>query len=318
MTDDELGALLGAEDLERRRELGQGQRLVHYTSAEAAWQIISGQEMWLRNATAMNDFSEIDHGIGCLIKAWHSPAGEHLRAMLDRFQAGLSQECAALFDQHALIVRNHTFITSLSEHDDDEDDYGRLSMWRAYGGRNGVALVLNTTAFTGDTAQMSAFSSPIHYQDANGFAAWFDRWVARLLAAEDRLAGVAPNGLGQAIVFMFRIFALCTKHPGFREEREWRVFTSPHFEAASDWVRYEIATIRGVPQQIAKLKLIDDEERGIVGVAPKSLINRIIIGPCEHPNQIAAAMYEALRMNGVERPWDMIRISDIPLRQSPG
>ncbi|MFX6945320.1 hypothetical protein ABTH53_19890, partial [Acinetobacter baumannii] len=71
--------------------------------------------------------------------------------MLDRIQPGLRDDLAKLFDGHTDAFRVGTFITSLSEHADSEDEYGRLSMWRAYGGRAGVALVLNNAAFAAET-----------------------------------------------------------------------------------------------------------------------------------------------------------------------
>ena len=40
-----------------------------------------------------------------------------------------------------------TYLTSISEHRNKEDTFGRLSMWRAYGETTGVALVMNNSPF---------------------------------------------------------------------------------------------------------------------------------------------------------------------------
>ena len=42
-------------------------RFVHYTSATVAVSVINNGQMWMRNATTMNDFSEVDYGLGLLV-----------------------------------------------------------------------------------------------------------------------------------------------------------------------------------------------------------------------------------------------------------
>jgi len=181
MTPQEAAQLFVPHIITRRAAFTAGKRLVHYTSAEAAYRIITGRQMWLRNAQMMNDFSEIQHGLDCLQQAWASDAGKSLQAMLDRLKQGLRDELATIFDGHTDALKIGTFLTSLSEHDDDEDMYGRLSMWRAYGGKSGVALVLNNTAFAAETPEMRVFSSPVFYQDVPKFIEWFQGWVGNLL-----------------------------------------------------------------------------------------------------------------------------------------
>lgn len=314
MTPDEIAALFAPHILERRTVFQTGKRLVHYTSAEAAYRIISDKQIWLRNAQMMNDFSEIQHGINCLIAGWGSSNGLALQAMLNRIKEGLRDELAQLFDGHAEGLRVGTFITALSEHEDDEDELGRLSMWRAYGGRAGVALVLNNTAFAAETDEMHVFSSPVFYQDIPRFVEWFQGWTAALLAAEDNLHELGADDVRNWLFTVFRSFALCTKHPGFAEEREWRVFYSPLFEGTSDWVEQSVEIVRGMPQHVMKLHLKDDAEKNITGVAPETLVNRVIIGPCDNPIQIRASIGEAMQRAGIENPLQKMWMSLIPLR----
>ena len=60
-------------------------KLAHYTSAENALNIISGQTMWLRNAAVMNDHSEIEHGRAIINAAMGMPPlGGRLSELLDR------------------------------------------------------------------------------------------------------------------------------------------------------------------------------------------------------------------------------------------
>lgn len=270
--------------------------------------------MWLRNAQLMNDFSEIQHGLNCLYSAWDSEPGRALQEMIDRVKSGLRNHIASLFDGHTNNLRNQTYITCVSEHRDEEDELGRLSMWRAYGGRNGVALVLNSDAFNAETDEMRVYSSPVFYQSIDEFTEWFSVWSKAIVAAEHELAQLGGDVVQNWLFASFRSFALCTKHPAFAEEREWRVFYSPAFEGASDWIEPSNEVVHGVPQSVMKLMLRDDPERGIRGVAPATLVERLIIGPSEYPLQIFDSLATSLAAAGVEEPADKIFISNIPLR----
>jgi hypothetical protein len=314
MTHEELTSLFVPHILERRAIFGAGKRLVHYTSAESAYKIIAGRQIWLRNAQMMNDYSEISHGIDCLIQAWDSPTGKELQAMLDRLKSGLRDELANIFDGHTDGLKVGTFILSLSEHDDDEDQLGRLSMWRAYGGRTGVALVLNNTAFAAETDEMHVFSSPVFYQDIPTFVQWFEGWARSIINAEEKLREWGADQVRNVLFTVFRAFALCTKHPGFSEEKEWRVYYSPVHEHDSDWIAPAVEIVNGVPQHLMKLLLKDAADRGVTGVAPATLLNRIIIGPCEYPVQVRAAIAAAMTEAGIENPLNMMWMSLIPYR----
>lgn len=314
MTEDELLKLMLSHFIERYEDLKRGKRLVHYTSAEAAIRIIAGRQLWLRNAQVMNDFSEIQHGISCIHAGWNTDGGKQLQTMLDSIEPGFREQFANLFDRTADSLKQDTYIASLSEHCDSEDSYGRLSMWRAYGGRSGVALVLNNTAFTTNTYPMRVFSIPVLYKDVDQFTRLFDKWARTIVAAQAALKGFNPGIIRDKLYGAFRAFALCMKHPGFAEEREWRVFHSPQFEGTSQWVEKSVEVVHGVPQVLIKLNLRDDLKEGISGVAPETLLNRVIIGPCQYPLQVHAAMVDVLKDAGIRNAENMISMSLIPIR----
>ena len=315
MDESALYSLFLSHLIERAAPVLAGRRLVHYTSAEAAYRIISSRQIWLRNAALMNDYSEMRHGLSCLQEAWVSPTGQRLQGWLDEKWPGLREEIENTFNSHSDSFTNETFMLSLSEHDDDEDELGRLSMWRAYGGRAGVALVLNPTVFSSQTDVIKAFSTPVVYQDVATFVAWFGGWVDGLLAAESDLLSVEREWLSGIFFYAFRTFVLCTKHPGFQEEKEWRVFHSPAIDGQSPWLEHATEVINGIPQQVIKIHLRDDDNLGVVGVAPATLVNRVIIGPCEHPIPIRQALCVALGEAEVPEPPSKLWISFIPLRQ---
>lgn len=300
--------------LERAEAVLAGKRLVHYTSAEALFSVLKSRRWRLRNAKLMNDFSEIQHGLSCLQAAWNSESGSAFQKWVDGQWPDLKDELVSLFDGHAFGIENRTFITSLSEHEDREDNLGRLSMWRAYGGKAGIAVVLNPAVFGSETQQMAVFSGPVLYETPQTFSDWFAGWVTNLQRHSDALATLPFEEVKGWLFHCFRMFCLCIKHPGFSEEKEWRVFHSPEIDGTSKWLSSKIETIRGIPQEIVEISLEDDASVGVVGVAPNTLINRVIIGPCEAPVTLHYALLVALKEAGVEEPERKVWASDIPLR----
>ena len=314
MTHDELFAAFAPQVSAPLARLQAGKRLVHYTSAENAYKIISGQQVWLRNALLMNDFSEIQHGISCLQAAWSDPAGAELRDWLDDAWPGLRAEFVELYDGHINGMQVGTFMLSLSEHDDDEDELGRLSMWRAYGGDAGVALVLNPTFALNDSDEIKAYSAPVLYKSVQDFIPFFRAWVNGLTSNAE-IRQVDRDLILNSLFHAFRMFVLATKHPGFHEEKEWRVFHNPNLDDGSDWLSAHVELVGGIPQNVIKLALRDDETRGIAGVSPAGLINRVILGPSAHPVPIRQALASAMLAAGVEEPMSKIWVSNIPLRK---
>ncbi|HCH93742.1 MAG TPA: hypothetical protein DFK13_02535 [Erythrobacter sp.] len=314
MDDQALINLFSSHLSESVERLKNGSRLVHYTSAENAFKIISGQQVWLRNTQLMNDYSEMRHGLECLRSAWNSPAGVALQEWLEANWQGIRIEIENTLNDHATSMTDDTYMICLSEHDDDEDKYGRLSMWRAYGGRAGVALVLNTTTFLSETDAMAVYSMPVVYRDQDQFVAWFQTWSASIMDVGEAITKIDRQLILNHFFYAFRSFVLATKHPGFKEEREWRVFHSPSIDGASPWIGLSTETVGGIPQHVVKVALKDDLEASVKGAAPQTLINRVIIGPCETPFPIRAALGNAMIAAGVQDAWDKIWMSFIPLR----
>lgn len=299
---------------EAAERMRTGGRVVHYTSAEAAARIISGRQVWLRNALLMNDFSEIQHGLDCLYAGWSSEAGGRFKTWLDHALPDFRAELESSFDKDTAGLRVATFVMSLSEHDDTEDELGRLSMWRAYGGKCGVALVLNPTIFITETDELKVYSAPVRYLSVSEFASWFAAWTTKLIANEEYICAVPQPTLLWFFKYAFRMFALCTKHPGFSEEREWRIFHSPLLDGTSGWLRKDNEIINGLPQEVVKVSLKDDPEKGVQGAEPMALFNRLIIGPTAHPLPVYHSLYNLLEAAGVDNPSQRIFVSNIPLR----
>lgn len=289
-------------------------RFVHYTTAEVAVSILKNRKVWMRNTQTMNDYMEFEHGFRCLRAAYQSNVGEQLRSALEAIFPGFVSEVEQRFNGWEPHIRHNTYITCISEHRDNEDKNGRLSMWRAYGGGNGVAMVLNNTAFTSDSQALNAYSSPVAYLDDKRFSTEFEKVANQVKKDASFIKTLGKERVLNLVFHMFRFAAVCTKHPGFHEEKEWRVIYSPDLEP-SDRIGEEIQAVRGVPQKIHTIPLANIPEEGLWGVSIPDLLERIIIGPTQHPRAMFQAFHKLMAEAGIENPGERIFISDIPLRQ---
>lgn len=291
----------------------RGLKMAHYTTAENAALILKGRTLWLRNAQLMNDFSEVAYGTACLQIALRDGQGAKMQAALDAAHPGLWLAIAEFLNSMELQTRTHTYLTSLSAHD-PEDNLGRLSMWRAYGGpTSGVAIIFNTEVFGEDSLKLGAFTSPVAYGNDFMMAKHLSDMIDGLTANVDLLKQV-PFDNAKAIMSNALQFAtLSFKHPAFAEEQEWRVIHRPLTDATA-FIHTGIETIRGIPQMVCKIPLRDQQGLEMPWLNMDRLLNRIIIGPCVYPQQVAWAFSEILRGLGID-PAGRIVVAAIPLRQ---
>lgn len=292
---------------------GMGGRFVHYCSADVALRIITNREVWMRKASCMNDYMEMEHGHRCLLDAYHSPLGVRLKKLLNEVYPAFDTNLEKLFDGWIPGIKANTYLACLSEHLDSEDRYGRLSMWRAYGGSNGVALVVKNEPFFDDEMQLGAFSSPVAYLNGEQFSHRFEELVTGLEAKRDFLRIIPQDNLVGVMFHVFRMAVLCTKHPGFHEEREWRIFHTTGIED-NGTLRSEIKSVHGAPQPIKIIPLVNNAELKIKGIEVPDLIERIIIGPTQFPGALREAFVTTLEQAGASDPSKRVLVSDIPLR----
>ena len=273
-------------------------RFVHYTSADVATKIIK--------------FSEIEHGFGCLDSAFKTHI-VRFTSFFDGMFPGFTAKREALYNSWLPHMRTDTYIACMSEHDDSEDRIGRLSMWRAYAKSAGIALVMNNPAFFAPSHALRAYTNPVLYADKKMFADEFEKVLDALEASKDLVQGAGEKAAQNLIFTAFRFATLCTKHPGFHEEREWRIVHSPAFEK-SDRLLRDTQTIEGIPQTIMKIPLKNIPEDGLVGVDVAELVDRVIVGPTQYPGVIYEVFVSLLAESGLKNAESRVFISDIPLR----
>ncbi len=230
-------------------------RFAHYTSAETAIKIIKNGEVWLRNARVMNDFSEISHGQGCLATAWRDDdIGKRFQRTLQKIDTSLHVQLESLLDGWHADRLFESYLFSITEHGESpkteaDDRYGRLSMWRAYGGNCNVAFVFNSAPFYDKSGTLGIIASPVHYLDQREFLDYFRAYVQSIEDNLELIKSYPVKLVSDTLFWVFHFAALSLKHPGFSEEREWRIILSPTL--SSDHVlKKEVRTIDGIPQVV--------------------------------------------------------------------
>jgi hypothetical protein len=241
-------------------------------------------------------------------------SGAKLKGVLDRIFPSFSADLEKQFNGWIPHFKLDTYLTCISEHLDSEDSIGRLSMWRAYGGRTGVAIVLKNGPFLTPSTALKAYSSPVGYFSAEQFKREFHQIADAAHIHADILSKLGREAIMTNIFNMFKFAMLCTKHPGFHEEREWRIVYLPMFEK-SDRLIADLKVIGGVPQPIYRIPLKDVPDEGLVGIEIPQFFDRVIIGPTQYPAAIYEAFVRSLEQAGVTDAPNKVQISDIPLRQ---
>jgi Protein of unknown function (DUF2971) len=291
-------------------------RFVHYTSAEAALNILKSREIWMRKSTCMNDFLEVRYGIDLLSRVYRNEIGTKFKSILNSVFSGITSDIEQLFDGWRSAFLADTYITCLSEHLDSEDNYGRLSMWRAYGDSTGIAFVINNSAFFAPTSAsggLNAYSSPVAYLDQPGLEQEVGRITSNIEQESDFFRTEGREALKSRIFYMLRSAVLSTKHPGFAEEKEWRILYCPTAEPSAHLTK-EVLVVKGVPQPVYKIPLVNISEAGLAAAIPQ-LLDRIIIGPSQYSLAQYEAFLEMLTQAGVSDPATKIRLSEIPIRR---
>ncbi len=90
----------------------------------------------------MNDFEEIEFARSSLVKAYNDDSVLSVRNALDKKYPGFCKDFELRMNHWMHRLDTNSFLFCLSEHAAEEDETGRLSMWRAYERKNGAALVI--------------------------------------------------------------------------------------------------------------------------------------------------------------------------------
>ena len=294
-------------------------RFAHYTSAETALRIIRGggtdRALWLRNATEMNDFSEIEFGQYCLgYTLARSGILDRIRRIGDVLEVDIVSEVFGPMDEERQRIKSETFLLSLSEHDAD-DDMGVLSMWRAYGGNTNVCLIFRTEALTNPQEAYDVDITAVDYQGQDGFSARFTRILDDVEKNLEQLKSFDRQWIAFSWKAVLDDMVLSTKHPSFREEKEWRIIYRRKSHSVIPAPPHKIVVIGGIAQVVHYLPMVDVPECGIKKATLEDILDRIIIGPTANPALVKEAFVGQLAEAGCSNPAQRVVTCDIPLRR---
>ncbi|MFV0637074.1 DUF2971 domain-containing protein [Mitsuokella sp.] len=289
-------------------------RFAYYTSASTGINILKGHALWMRAAACMNDYREIDYGIQLLNKTVYGSDYRRERILqlarrLDWGENVLDSMMSDLNNNEQRYI-THTYLACVSEHRPREHGKGRLSMWRAYGRKTGVAVVLKPTAIFGQLDPLPLRLTPVEYLTQAQFTEGFDWMLDNIEQHLEELQTREPAKVLEYFVNMLMTSLFSIKNPGFNEEREWRFV---YHESASGHLHHDIVVVDGIPQIIYKLPLKGPNDDG-PGVPLADALEEIIIGPSQYAEVIEAAFIRMLQEFGIPDAADRVSKSNIPLR----
>lgn len=289
--------------------------LAYYCSADTAYNVIKNKELWLRKTTCMNDYKEIDYGLEKLKKLFNDHS---ITKRLDDFFVKTNKNLTSSILYEYMMeklksINNNTYITCLTEHSKNENELGRLSMWRAYGRNSGVALVFNEkeTAIMEMNDSHLLLRSPVLYKAPNNdLNNEFSQILDNMYREINTLQYLNEDEYKKIFLSLFAISVPSIKHSGFSEEKEWRIlYTLMDGDSAADntpiGLKKATKIINGIPQIVYILSYPKPIEQ---------ILSKVIIGPTEFPDVIYDAFYDLLKENGIYNPDDYIIKTSIPLR----
>jgi hypothetical protein len=290
-------------------------RFVHYTSAENALSIIRTKRLWMRNATCMADYREVQHGFDILARFFSDKSRlDAFTKALDKCAMGAATEAINSFNRCWNDIREHSYISSISEHLATEDAHGRLSMWRAFGNNSArVALVMRLPAQSGGAIALNLMFSPVAYLTEAEVHGVMSEVVKNVESNSDFLAGINRAMVVNYVFTMLLAGVTCLKHEGFGEEREWRAVYSPN-RLPSALMESSTEVIAGVPQAVHKIPLDSKVSPVLSELDLVSMFDRLIIGPSQYSRAMHHAFTIALTDAGVADAGSKIVESRIPIR----
>lgn len=300
------------DDIEQEQPL-----LAHYTSLATIEKIVSNSEIWFSHPLLMNDHEEVSYGIRAGTEVIER--SDALRVILTeerRFQIFLEGFNSARRSYYELHLFD-TYVFCLSRHESN-DNHGRLSMWRGYGGNGtGAAIVFDTKKL--DWLPNSALiAGRVVYLSTKERSTWLERYVARIeqFLYRNRIPDADLAEVGAIVFERLKTASIFSKHCGFDEEQEWRVVYMPERDPQgllAPFLSYHNGP-RGVePKLCFKVAPLEGMTKGALSL--DLLIDRIILGPSRSPLALGAAK-RMLSMMGKPNLAAKLTASEIPYRGS--
>ena len=287
--------------------------LAYYTSASTLYSILDNKEVWLRSTMCMNDYQEIRYAASKLKEILRKNNKKIFNQFIEVLEQILSGKITGIRDILNDILTNiagglylHTYIMCFTEHDDSIFPDGNLQMFNSYGRGNGACLIF-------DKNKLQELDLPIykvHYSNEKIIENKLTQLLNRLDEKAKELRGTDVNEIINYLKLFFISLITTTKHPGFWQENEWRLIINDRliqYDKNFKNVQNEkVKCVNDIPQIIKTLKLNGYEQ----------LLKKIILEPRYTMAAEALAIIKMLKDSwNIDKPADIIRVSEIPVRR---
>ena len=253
------------------------EQLCHYSNVEGLKGILDSGKIWATQSGYLNDFKEVSYGRDLALdvsrKTTHQ--GDVEKTWLNRVAQGISNG----------IPSEELYVSCFCEQGD------LLSQWRGYGQSCGYSVRLRPRGriYSRLPEKLCSLVQVIYNPEAQRqlIKDVLDRYLDSLnrLAADftDFLEQILQAHVSRTSLELESMFSRF-KHPGFEEEREWRLI---HYNSASQGSPYvEYRPSNGILVPYVKLPLLwdEDENPGIFQ------ITQITCGPSSQPEAARASV----------------------------
>ena len=208
------------------------------------------------------------------------------------------------------------YVMCFSVHNESEKD-GKLSMWRGYGQNGkGCALVFDTSkiSVTNDSPLALAAVSYGTPEERRGLIRAKVLEVSKFIES-NRVEDEKLHILANALFLRICLFAIFTKHSGFREENEWRMVYFKNRDI--DGRLHKFFSYFNGPEGIQpKLKLPTRPIEGVIrdDFSIESIIHSIVIGPSAASPMAKISVERMLNSIGMQNLTARLHMSGIPFR----
>lgn len=282
----------------------------HYTNKVALLSILQNQEIWLKKTSEMNDISEVKHGVE-LIKGYFFSKADKFWKTIDNTHYALASQIKSDFQEWLEDLYSETYITCLTEFSNSEPS-GRLSMWRGYGNNEAVAMVISNKFLDYTNNPYGIIATPAFYYSNQQVEAFFQSFDAIAQQYQQLLRQNSREVVKSAILSMLKTMAFAFKHPGFSEEREWRIVYRPNEKNLKNLTRPDAKFCKAQTNYYT-LPLGTKSSGDLQQLSFESLIYQVIVGP----SRIESQTYQQLELFLKKMSYNsenLLRYSGIPYR----
>lgn len=197
----------------RKGKVGEYPYLYHYTSQEAAFQILETRTVRATDAHFLNDTEELLLGRRALKAALNKfPLKSHEHASFSNAVDFLLAADEPENYQATSLKRGRAYVVSFSTKKDD------LRQWQSYGRNGGVSLGFSPSLLA--QTQPDAILAPVVYGEVSKLTELFHEDMRSIF---DAIGSLEAEVRRQALIRRYALFTALTKSPDFESENEWRL-----------------------------------------------------------------------------------------------